>query len=112
MPFECPLDCDQAKPECGNEVCEEGEQPGGQFECPKDCAPECGNGRCEPGERKGGRFECPRDCEQVRPVCGNRRCEPGEERGGEFECPRDCRPGIPTPLHADGAICLPVGAAL
>ncbi|MBI2889878.1 MAG: FG-GAP repeat protein [Nitrospirae bacterium] len=44
-------------PECGNGVCEAGEDPGS---CPSDCSGAiCGNGLCESGENYSG---CPSDC--------------------------------------------------
>ena len=49
------------EPECGNEICEQGESG---FNCPEDCKgdqDQCGNGKCESGENPNN---CPEDCGQ------------------------------------------------
>ncbi|MEA3343595.1 MAG: DUF87 domain-containing protein [archaeon] len=49
-----------AKPECGNGICEIGEN---EENCPFDCAYHvCGNGICEPTENKDN---CPLDCSDI-----------------------------------------------
>ncbi len=49
-----------AKPECGNGICELGEN---EENCPLDCAYHvCGNGICEPTENKDN---CPMDCSDI-----------------------------------------------
>jgi len=52
----CGNDCSATKIECGNGVCEEGED---EELCPDDCAPVCGNGECENTENI---LNCPEDC--------------------------------------------------
>ena len=75
-----PENNDPMGPECGDGVCDAGEQA----TCPDDCetpdpdpdpvGPECGNGECEDGEDE---VSCPEDCDEgpVEPIC-----EPGETR--------------------------------
>ncbi|MBW2997671.1 hypothetical protein KY349_05000 [Candidatus Woesearchaeota archaeon] len=58
----CPKGCnanedDDCESDCGNDICEEGEDID---DCPEDCTqPECGNGDCESGEDA---TSCPADC--------------------------------------------------
>jgi len=84
-------------PECGNGVCEDGED---YISCPADCeAPAvCGNGVCEDGEDY---ISCPADCEAPA-VCGNGVCEDGEDKEN---CPEDCKTELEKcidSLMADG----------
>jgi hypothetical protein len=75
-----------AGPECGDGLCEEGEDT---FGCPTDCAPPgptCGDGVCEGEEAYEN---CPDDCEAPEPVCGDGTCE-GDE--APENCPDDCGP--------------------
>ncbi len=84
-PFNCPDDCDGpgGGPDCGDGVCE-GPEP---FYCPEDCdgETECGNGECEQGENP---FNCPDDCDGPGggPECGDGVCQGPEV----FYCPEDC----------------------
>lgn len=73
----CPVDCD-ALP-CGNDKCEDGENP---IVCPEDCQKFiCSNGICEYGENNSN---CYVDCGIA---CGNCTCESGESFDS---CPADC----------------------
>lgn len=74
------VDDDDCKVECGNDVCEEGED---EENCEEDCVsePECGDQVCDEYEEE----TCPQDCYDYE--CGNYECEPGED----YEtCPEDC----------------------
>ena len=64
---------------CGNEICEDGENPDN---CPEDCT-ECGDGICEGPEDKGS---CPDDCE----ICGDGVCDTSEYDRGQCYCIEDC----------------------
>ena len=58
---DCHADNDNdCEPDCGNDVCETGED---EDDCPKDCLDEadCGNQVCEDGEDS---YNCPGDCGQ------------------------------------------------
>ncbi|MBR56904.1 MAG: hypothetical protein CMH54_02475 [Myxococcales bacterium] len=97
-PFNCPSDCDGpgGGAECGNDECEPGENG---FNCPEDCdgpggGPECGDGVCQGPEV----FYCPEDCEEET-ECGNGECEPGENG---FNCPADCDGPGGGPQCGDG----------
>ncbi len=73
--YNCPVDCETYS-ECGNQICEEGEE----INCPSDCG-ECGNNFCETGEE----INCPGDCFK----CGDGICNGSET---EFTCHDDCPP--------------------
>lgn len=87
------LGCDDASlptlPNCGNNLCEEGETP---TLCPQDCQdpqmPICGDGTCDASESSN---TCPKDCppEQDEPesTCGNGTCDADETA---TSCPTDC----------------------
>jgi hypothetical protein len=85
----CPFDCGEYTPPestCGNEVCEAGED---SETCFADCGrePSCGNEICEPFENyQTCYFDCPFEPE---PSCGDGICEPRLGENGET-CPIDC----------------------
>lgn len=71
--------------ECGNRICEEGEDA---WSCPTDCAPAvCGDGLCTAGENAA---TCGQDC-----YCGNNTCDTGEDIS---TCVLDCS----GPVCGDG----------
>ena len=91
--------------ECGNEICE----PGEEDRCPRDCqGPVCGNRICEAGEYDSCPRDCVtqpcrsnRDCEEPTPICGDNgicqeregpTCGNGVCEMGEWDsCPSDCQ---------------------
>jgi hypothetical protein len=82
-------------PECGNGVCEPGEDC---LRCVADCGPcaaTCGNATCEAEEHC---VNCPTDCGVCPPVCGNGACEAGEDCAS---CAADC--GVCGPVCGNGA---------
>lgn len=86
----CPDDC-TCVAECGNDLCEAGEDP---ETCPEDCdTEECGNDSCDDPETCDS---CPEDCGDC---CGNDVCD---EAFGETcaDCPDDC----PCPGCGDGVL--------
>ncbi|MSQ83847.1 MAG: hypothetical protein EXR77_13340 [Myxococcales bacterium] len=73
----CPADC-QPKPMCGDAACNGTENP---VTCPVDCKAMCGDTFCSQGETAA---TCPLDC----PVkCGDALCSVGENA---LFCPQDC----------------------
>ncbi|MBU1218646.1 hypothetical protein KKF34_10735 [Myxococcota bacterium] len=76
------LDC-SVDPECGNGICETGEE----MTCVMDCPTEyCGDGQCTGDENP---VNCSQDCDG--PYCGDGNCEEGEDATNcEFDCVPDC----------------------
>jgi len=67
--FEIPSQGGTMPAQCGNEICEPGED---LSNCPQDCSPVCGDGQCTGTESI---LTCPRDCAVG---CGNKICEENE----------------------------------
>lgn len=106
-PCQCDAECEMygdccedkdtacAIPECGDDVCADGEST---VSCPKDCPPEvvCGDGECADGE------SCPGDCDP--PTCKDI-CATYVE-GAACQCDNQCI-GFGDCCGDYGALCLP-----
>ena len=83
-PQNCPEDCQGGGGGCGDGVCEQFEE----WTCPEDCdggGGGCGDGVCEGAEQ----FTCPEDCQDGGGGCGDGVCDEFEE----WTCPEDCEDG-------------------
>ncbi|HIA02350.1 MAG TPA: hypothetical protein EYN06_04485 [Myxococcales bacterium] len=80
-----PKDAAPDKAECGNQVCDPGEN---LFNCYEDCQPgmeQCGNGQCDGGEKPD---TCPEDCD---PDGGSCEGKCGQfSQGGSCHCDEPC----------------------